>query len=179
MGVLAEYLRTEGEHLRAERQKRKEGVEEWKGSLERLYAMLIGWIEAADDGQGLVGAHAQYDHMVQEPRLGAYWTKKLTVLMGAFESGVAVRVAEVVPRARFVAATLRPKGRDPRPADGMVEIREGNEGKNATYYLLRWMAPGGDEWFICHYAVWGSREEGNVEPLTAESFETALLSAVQ
>jgi predicted metal-dependent phosphoesterase TrpH len=179
MGKLAEYLKAEADNLKAERLKRKEAVEEWKQSLERLYVTLSGWIAEADDGQGLIGAHDQYQYMVEEPRLGAYWTKKLTVLMGAFEAGIAVSVAEVVPRARFVLATLKPTGREPRPADGMVEIREGKDGKIANYYLFRWKNPDGDEWFICSDAVWNSRDYGNVDPLTAEAFEAAVLSTVQ
>lgn len=178
MGKLAEYLKAEANNLKAERLQRNEAVEEWKQSLERLYVTLSGWITEADDGQGLIGAHDQYKYTVEEPRLGAYWTKKLTVLMGAFESGTAVRVAEVVPRARYVLATLRPAGREPRPADGMVEIREGNDGKIADYYLFRWKNPAGDEWFICSDGEWNSRDFGNVRPLTAESFEEAILSAV-
>lgn len=179
MGVLAEYLKTEGEHLRTERQKRQEAIEEWQASLDRLYSQLSGWLEAADGGQGLVGGHTQYRYSVQEPRLGMYWTKKLTVLMGAFEEGVGVAVAEVVPRARFVLATLKPNGRESRAADGMVELREGRDGKIADYYLFRWKNPDGDEWFICSDAVWNSRDYGNVDPLTAETFEAAVLSTVQ
>lgn len=179
MGVLAEYLKTEGEHLRTERQKRKEAIEEWKGCLDRLYAQLIEWLAAADGGQGLIGAHAEYQYSVQEPRLGMYWTKKLTVLMGAFAEGVGVSVAEVVPRARYVTATLKPTGRDPRAADGMAELLEGQDGRIANHYLFRWKQPEGDEWFICSDAEWSSRDFGNVHPLTAESFEAAVLSTVR
>lgn len=179
MGVLAEYLRTEGEHLRSERQKRKEAIEEWKGSLEKLYAQLIDWLGAADGGQGLIGAHAEYQYSVQEPRLGMYWTKKLTVLMGAFAEGVGVAVAEVAPRARYVAAMLKPDGREPRAADGMVMLSEGQNGRIANHYLFRWKWPDGDEWFICSDAEWSSRDFGNVQPLTAESFESAVLSTVR
>lgn len=179
MGVLKDYLKAEADHLRSERQRRKEVVEEWKQSLDRLFFQLSDWITAADDGQGLIGSHAGHEYMVEEPRLGAYWTKKLTVLMGAFDSGIAVRVAEVVPRARFVVATLRPAGREPKPADGMVEIREGKDGKIADYYLFRWRNSDGDEWFICSDAEWNSRDFGNVHPLTAETFEAAVLSTVE
>lgn len=179
MGVLKDYLKAEADQLRSEQSKRKEAVEEWKKSLNDLFDQLSGWIAAADDGQGLISSHAQYEYMVEEPRLGAYWTRKLTVLMGAFDSGIAVRVAEVVPRARFVTATLRPAGRGTKPADGMVEIREGKDGKIAGYYLFRWKNASGDEWFICSDAEWNSRDFGDVHPLTAETFEAAVLSTVE
>lgn len=179
MGVLAEYLRTEAENLRAERQKRKEAVEEWKQSLIRLYEMLTRWIAVADNGQGLIGCHADFQLWVEEPRLGAYSTNKLTVYMGALDEGVAVAVAEIAPRARFVAATLKPNGRQPRAADGMVMLSEGQNSRIANHYLFRWKQADGDEWFICSDAEWNSRDFGNVHPLTPETFEAAVLSAVR
>lgn len=180
MGPLAEYLQTEAGRLRAERQKRKEAIEEWNSSLERLYAKLCEWIAAADGGQGLIAARAGDTAIVQEPRLGLYAAKRLIVLMGAFaEGGAGFGVAEIMPRARYVAATLKPVGREPRAPDGMVILSEGHNSPIANHYLFRWKHPDGDEWFICSDAEWNSRDFGNVHPLTAEAFEAALLSAVR
>lgn len=175
MGVLAEYLRTEAGHLRTERRIRKEAVEEWNRSLDRLYAKLREWIQVADGGLGLIGVRVD-PYRMEEPRLGPYLCNKLAVLWGDELSGGGIPAADVVPRARFVAATLKPTGREPRAADGMVEIRVD---RITTHYLFRWANPDGDEWFICTHAEWHSRDFGNVHPLTAEAFEAAVLSAVQ
>lgn len=173
MGVLAEYLKTEAGHLRSERQFRREAVDEWNQSLDQLYSTLIGWIQAADDGLGLIGGRIE-QHRTEEPKLGPYLCRKLSVLWGDELSGGGIPVADVVPRARFVVATLKPTGRGPRAADGMVEVRAN---RITTHYLFRWMNP--DEWFICTHAEWRSRDFGNVHPLTAEAFESAVLGAVR
>lgn len=178
MGVLAEYLKSEVGHLRTERQTRRESVAEWNHSLDGLYAKLAEWIAAADGDLGLIGSRLE-QHRTEEPRLGPYLCSKLAVLWGDELSGGAYTVADVVPRARFVAADLRPVDRDPRPADGMVEVRES---RFATHYLFRWKNPDGDEWFICTVSAWANvhgGEHGRVKPLTAEEFEAAVLSAVR
>lgn len=175
MGVLAEYLKTEGEHLRAERQFRKDAVEEWNQSLDQLYASLTQWIQAADGGLGLIGGRVD-PHRTEEPKLGPYLGSKLAVLWGDELSGGGIPVADVVPRARYVVATLKPTGREPRAADGMVEIRAN---RITTHFLFRWAHRGRDEWFICTHAEWNSRDFGNVTPLTAEAFEAAVLGAVR
>jgi hypothetical protein len=178
MGVLAEYLKTEAENLKAQRQKQKDAVEEWQQCLSRLIAMLGGWISAADAGLGLLSTRVE-PHSAEEPRLGHYLACKLSILFGDVPSGSAWTVAEVVPRARHVVSVIHPTGRKPRWADGMVVIREG---RLATHYLLRWREEGGDEWFICSDAEWDETrpsEEGRVKPLTADLFELAVLRAVK
>lgn len=173
MGVLAEYLKTEAGHIRTERQFRKDAVQEWNESLKRLYSTLTGWVQVADGGLGLIGGRVE-QYRTEEPKLGPYLCHKLVVLWGDELSGGGIPVADVIPRARFVAATLKPVGREPRAADGMVEIRAS---RITTHYLFRWANP--DEWFICTHAEWQSREFGAVHPLTAEAFEAAVLGAVQ
>ncbi len=175
MGALAEYLKSEAGHLRTERQTRREAVDEWNRSLSALYADLSAWIATADGGLGLIAVRVD-PHRTEEPKLGPYLCSKLVVLWGDEVSGSAIPVAEVRPWARFAAATLKPTGRPPRAADGMVEVRAG---RIATHYLFRWTGGGTDEWFICTHAEWQSREFGNVHPLTAEAFEAAVLGAVR
>jgi hypothetical protein len=178
MGVLAEYLRTEAEHLRAERQQRKDVIVSWEHALGRLFQRLDRWIRDADAGLGLLAAR-QDEHAVEEPKLGKYWSRKLTILFGDVQSGTARTVAEVVPRARFVVSTVQPLGHPPRAADGMVIIREG---RLATHYLFLLTSPGAEDWFICTDAEWDevrASEEGRVKPLTSDLFETAVLGAVR
>jgi hypothetical protein len=175
MGALADYLKNEADSLRTERSTRASSITDWQQSLEKLYELLCSWIEVADGGLGFVKAIVS-DHSMQEPRLGTYTTKKLTIKFGDDSTGNADIVSEVVPKARFVLATISPPGRETRPADGHVEIREG---KIASYYLFRWKNPDGDEWFICSDARWNSWSYGKVEPLNSESFEAAVLSTVR
>lgn len=177
MGVLAEYLRTEAERLRSERKARNEAIVEWEGSVRRLLATLTGWIEKADGGLGLVGADIEEGHLVKEPRLGEYACPRMEILTGDVQrKEFFVKVAEVAPKARFVLAEIHPPGREPRTADGVVEIREWGR---PSHYLFRWKNPDGDEWFIRNDAVWDNSRYENVAPLTAEAFESAVLSAVK
>jgi hypothetical protein len=173
MGVLADYLKTEGERLRFERRERIEGIREWQGSVRRLLATLAGWLDTADAGQRLLGWRLEEDHAASEPLLGQYRCPKLAILSGDGE--FFTDLGEVIPRVRFVAATLKPVGRESRAADGMVEVRAG---RITTHFLFRWKGGEGDEWFICTHAEWQSRDFGNVHPLTAEAFEVAVLGAV-
>jgi hypothetical protein len=176
MGALAEYLKAEAERLRSEGQMRNEAIREWQESVRRLFATLTEWLEKADGGLGLIGWRED-EHRVKEPRLGEYSCPKLSIHVGVREQDeFFVKVAEVVPKARFVLADLRPAGREPRAADGVVEIREWG---SASHYLFRWKNPGGDEWFIRNDAVWNNRSYEDVKPLTAEAFELAVLSAVK
>lgn len=178
MGALAEYLKSEADHLRTTRLERKAALDEWKRGLETLNPQLIRWVEAADAGLGLVRADSGSKHVVEEPRLGAYSAHKVTITLGdSGEDGSPV--VEVVPRARYVVAEIRPPGLQPVQADGMVEIREGGR---ATHYLFRLKQESRDEWYICSVADWNnvrSKDHGRVDPLTADTFEAAVLSALR
>ena len=48
MGVLAEYLRTEAEQLKAEKVKRRAVVREWVDSLNDLYRQVQEWLTSCD-----------------------------------------------------------------------------------------------------------------------------------
>jgi hypothetical protein len=178
MGVLAEYLRTEADHLRTTRRERKAILDEWKHSLATLNPQLMRWVEAADAGLDLIRADGASVVVVEEPRIGAYRCPKVTISMGD-SNDEWTPVVEVAPRARFVVAEITAPGRHPQQADGMVEVREGGR---PTHYLFRLKNPVGDEWFICSVADWNnvrSKEHGRVEPLTADTFEAAVLSALK
>jgi hypothetical protein len=172
MGVLAEYLKTEAEQLRTELGQRKQAYEEWLESISKLYGLLKGWLRDADGGLHLITVHDGYTALVSEPRFGGYWVKKLTI-----ELGVGGRCAEVVPRARYVIATIQPPGQEPRRADGMAQILDGN---SPAYYLFRRITPAGDEWFIRSVAEWNAdKDYGRVEPLDPDRFEAVVLSILQ
>ena len=170
MGVLAEYLKTERDQLQAEGKNQAEAIAEWQGALSRLYEQLTEWLQAADGGLGVLSVKQLHQHDIQEPRLGGYSAPILTFNLGG-------RRGHVWPRARYVAATIHPAGREPRRADGMVELRYDT---TAEYYLFRWKGESGDEWFIQSVTGWKqAKEYGTVEPLDRDRFEAAVLRILQ
>jgi hypothetical protein len=169
MGPLAEYLKNEAEHLRSEEGRREEARAEWLAALERLYKQLEQWSLDADGGFRLLRVKrliAEYE----EPRLGIYDTSILILRLGS-------RSVKVTPRARYVIASIRPPGQEPRRADGMVEIKGESV---AEYYLFRIKYEAGDSWFIQSIGEWNSQTiSGAVEPLTQHRFEEAILGILK
>ena len=106
MGKLAEYVRTEAEHLRAEQRGRKEAVAEWQSAMARLYAELETWIAEADEGHKLLVAGPGKLVYCREPRLGNYEIRSLNINLG-------IRNVEVAPKYRHVIATIAPPGAEP------------------------------------------------------------------
>ncbi len=165
MGVLAEYVKKEAEQLKAEVGKQEAARTEWLSALQKLRQQLTEWVHAADGGLGLLRTSSRL-LTFHEPRLGVYETEVLGVRLGS-------RGAEVVPRARHVVATIRPPGKEPLRADGMVEIRGGAV---ADYYLFRLVENGTDRWYIQSVGRWNSDPEyGLVDELDRDRFEQAIL----
>jgi hypothetical protein len=175
MGKLAEYLRTEVDQIRAEMSRRKELLDEWLGAINRLYEQLDRWLTEADNGLGLLSTnHHTTTELIGEPRLGHYKVNVMWVVLGG---AIGDRKALIVPRARFVAAVIQPPGREPRRADGMVQIKELS---SPEYYLFRWKNEDGDEWFIQSVSTWNANPSDNrVEPLDRDRFEAAILQVLQ
>jgi hypothetical protein len=163
MGVLAEYLKTEGERLRAEKAKHRSDVKEWVDSLNGLFAQFQEWL-AASDPEGLIDRTPE-NIPGQDPSFGEHQVPALKLTLGE-------RTVRFVPRARFVAAMVRPPGSEkPVRAQGLVELR-GLGG--ADYYLFR--LP--DGWYIQSRAE-NLRAAGNdVEPVTRDRFEAAVREAL-
>jgi hypothetical protein len=175
MGVLTEYVRKEAEQLKKEIHKREEAVKEWTAAVGRLYDQIERWIKDADSGVGLLHVGRLSRPTFQEPRLGGYELDCLGIAIG--DGGISSRRAEIRPRARHVIAAIRPPGKEPRRADGMVEIRSGTV---ADYYLFRLIENGEDRWYIQSVAKWNSDSEyGIVEELDRERFEAAILNVIQ
>jgi hypothetical protein len=176
MGVLAEYVRKEADHLRDEVAKRGTLLKDWLASIDRLFTELEGWVREADGGIGLLTTSRADGPMRQEYSLGAYHAPTLRVHLGGPLSG---RSAQIVARSRHVAATVHPPGEAERRADGMVEIWDGGV---ATDYLFR-LAGGSEEpdrWFIRGVTAWNANPESReVEELTRERFEAAVLRVLK
>lgn len=170
MGVLAEYVRNEAEQLRKEVVRRDAAVQEWKSAVDKLYAQLEQWVTEADDKQGLLIACQARLVACQEPRLGVYEIPSLLI-------GIGTRRAEVVPHARHVVATIQPPGKEPRRADGMVELTDKG---GADYYLFRLLEDGQDAWFIRSVALWNlDPRNATVDRLSRDNFEAAILSILK
>jgi hypothetical protein len=87
------------------------------------------------------------------------------------------REAIIVPKARYVAAVIQPPGREPRRADGIVQI---NQLSLPEYYLFRWKTDSGDEWFFRNVNAWNATPGDNaVEPLDRDRFEAIMLRVLQ
>lgn len=171
MGVLANYLKTEADHLRAERNQQAAAVREWLTAIDQLYDQLEQWLTEADAGLGMLSVSRTVELIISEGGLGAYNVKCLSVDL-YHRPGVVI-----VPRARNVIATIRPPGKEPRRADGMVEIKDGAV---AEYYLYRLKEENGDTWFIRDVARWNAgREPQTDEPLDRDRFEAAILRVLK
>lgn len=177
MGVLTEYLKSEADQIRAEATRRKELLEGWLTAIDRLYDRLEEWLAEADSGLGLLGVNRNTTRqLIGEPRLGNYDVYIMWVSLGG---PLGNRDATIVPKARYVVASIKPHGEEPRRADGMVEIRSGS---TPEYYLFRLAGPTVDEdrWFIRNVDQWNADPEyGKVEPLDRERFEAAILRVLQ
>jgi hypothetical protein len=174
MGVLTEYVRKEAEHLKGELGRRDEAVKEWHGAFSLLVDDIRKWVAEADGGLGLLEAVGGESCTRQEPTLGVYTFAPLVVTLGGQRSG---RRAEVVPRSRFTSAVIKPPGREPRRADGMVEIRDGS---SAEYYLFRLKEEGSDKWFIRSVNAWNADPNDiTVDPFDRDRFEAAMLRVLQ
>lgn len=176
MGVLAEYLRTEASQIRAELTRRQESLSEWRGAISKLFDQLAAWVREADGGLNLLDIYPYAaTEPISEPRLGRYDADVLWIGFGGAEAGR--RMAMVVPKARYVAAVIQPPGKEPRRADGIVQITDGSV---SEYYLFRWKTEAGDEWFIRSDRAWNANPADiTVEPLDRDRFEAALLQVLQ
>lgn len=171
MGVLAEYVKKEAEHLQARLDRQKEAAGEWFDAIERLYRTLSEWVTVADSDSGLLRAERKPGDIIQEPRLGVYTLDKLVVSLGG-------RKCAIVPRARYVVAAIKPPNREARQADGTVTLK--SEGGTVEYYLFRLKDVDQDRWFIQSDTRWHADPLNNdVEELNSDRFEAALLRVLQ
>jgi len=164
MGALADFLTDQEETLRREAGEARRIREEWLEAIGHLFADIERWIADADNGRQLLTFEPTTSE-TRESKLGRYAIPTLSVRLGS-------RVATIVPRSRFMVASIETPGQPERRCDGMVEIRDG---VTATHYLFRLMNPDGDDWFIQSVERWNSDPKfGRVDPLDQEHFEAAL-----
>ncbi len=174
MGKLAEFIRTEGEHLRAEAGQRKKAVEEWRTAIGRLFDHLGQWLKEADGGTGLLRIERMPLANLAEGRLGTYTAE-------CFDVGLGSNSVLISPRARYVIARIRPPGEEIRRADGLVEIKSWEKGiASYSLYRLAGANPETDRWFIRNFALWNAdTENDNVDVLDRDRFEAAILQMLR
>lgn len=164
MGKLRELLTAEAERFRTEKSKRQQTLNEWLGLLNDLFGQIDGWLKASDPG-GLLDVTAD-TMVINDPALGEYKAPIRRIALGD-------KAVEIIPRARYVVASIRPPGEPPVRAHGLVEIRSRGWPSYNLYQL-----PGG-HWYIYDLSK-NLRESGNdVEPLDAERLEAALASLLR
>lgn len=165
MGKLRELLQTEAERYRAEKAKRQQTLKEWSSLLNDLFTKIDSWLKASDP-EGLLEVVAD-TVTINDPALGEYQAPMRRIKLG--DSSV-----EIVPRARYVIASIQPPGEMPVRAHGLVEIRLRGWPNYSLYQLP------GARWFIYDTARNLSAVDANpVETLDADRFEAALASLLR
>ncbi|HEY1186951.1 MAG TPA: hypothetical protein VGE74_04805 [Gemmata sp.] len=160
MGVLAEYLKAESEHLKKEKLRRHMVLREWIESLQALYRQLQEWLTACDPEKLI---ERSIEHVPgEEISFGDYQVPVLKLTL-------VDRVARFLPVARFMAATVRPPGQEaPVRVQGGVQLR--GLGMR-TCYLFR-LADG--RWYIQKEFENLSANGNDVIPLDADRFEAVV-----
>ncbi len=165
MGVLAEFLRTESEHLKADKVRRSEILREWLASLKALFHQMEVWLISCDPERLI-------DRTVEEVTGTelAFGNYRLPVL----KLTLVDRSVSFEPVARNLAAKARAPGQEnPTRVQGGVYVRwVGGSG----CYLFR-LADG--RWYM-QKEFENLRIVGNdVVPLDLERFEVLVRKAFE
>ena len=156
--AFSELLLQQRESYKEESAKNREMIQEWVQAIDRLFAQLCTWLEAADPERIL---QVEKDNTeVHEPNLGHYLAPRL--IIRAFGKRIGI-----IPKARKTVGTARP----PRPgapalATGRVDITD----EIRRYVLYRFEGEEDGSWFV------ESPLDGSLKSLTQELFEEALMS---
>ncbi len=165
MGKLRELLTAEAEKFRSEKAKHQHALDEWLGLLNDLFAKIDSWLKASDP-EGLLEIVPD-TLTINDPALGEYKAPARRIILG-------MAAVEIVPRARYVIASIQPTGEPPVRAHGLVEIRTRGWASHNLYQL-----PGG-RWYIFDRSRPLSGVEANpVEALDADRFEAAIASQLR
>jgi hypothetical protein len=165
MGKLRDLLKAEGERYRSEKAKRQQALQEWLDLINGLFAQVDTWLKASDP-DGLLEVAAE-STVITDPALGEYKAPMRRITLGK-------KSVEIVPRARYVIASIQPPDKEPVRAHGLVEIRSHGWAAHNLYQL-----PGG-YWYIYDLSRNLSGVDPNpVEPLDADRFEAALASQLR
>jgi hypothetical protein len=156
---LRDFLKQKATLYAAESEKNRAVIMEWRAAVDSLFTRLEGWLVAADP-EGII-RHARDPIEVTEPGLGRYMVSRLT--LQAFGKWVGL-----IPKARRTVKRAAPQQHGaPGQATGRVDITD----EIRRYVLYRFPEGSEDQWFIDDTAA-----NSELQPLTADRFEAALLS---
>jgi hypothetical protein len=159
---LREVLKQKAALYATESERNKLIIEEWQVAVGRLFTQLEAWLAAADP-EGII-RHERAAIEVTEPGLGRYPIQRLN--LRAFDNWVGV-----IPKARRTGKRAAPpQPGAPDQATGRVDITD----EIRRYVLYRFSQGTDEKWFIDDTAA-----NSELQPLTAERFESALLSYFQ
>jgi hypothetical protein len=162
MGKLAEYLKSEAETIKKEKARRQAALKEWTDLLDGLFRQVDAWL-AACDPEGLLDRTAETVELT-DPALGEYKAPARRI-------GLGDKSIQIVPRARYVAMTIRPPGAEkPVRAQGLVELRDP---VGRGFYLFQLPR---DKWYIQREPRNLRESDNAVEPFDSDRFEEALAS---
>jgi hypothetical protein len=170
MSVLSQFLKQEGERLRAEAPNREAKVRDWVRAVTDLLNKLQEWVRQADAEGIMKMGTGESKLSYTEEGLGEYNLPSLWIRLDT-------RTVWITGKARNVVDRIRPSGySEPKRADGLVVITNsplGDRLRSANYYLYRLAEADGDHWFIRHPF------EEEVKPLDQERFEAVLVSLLK
>jgi hypothetical protein len=159
---LREFLKEKAATYAAESEKNRRVIEEWQVAVERLFTQLEEWLAAADPEGIIRRERSQIE--VTEPGLGRYAISRLN--LRAFGKWVGL-----IPKARKTVKRAAPQQKGaPDQATGRVDITD----EIRRYVLYRFTRGTDDQWFMDDTAA-----NTELQPLTAERFEAALLGYFQ
>ena len=165
MGVLAEFLRTESEHLKADKVHRREMLRDWLDSLNSLFQQIEVWLTSCDP-ESLIDRSIE---QIPGPEL-AFGDYRLPVL----KLTLVDRSVSFEPVARNLAAKARAPGQENATrVQGGVHVR-GFGGSGCYLFRLA-----NNEWYI-QKEFENLRVAGNdVVPLDSERFEVLVRKAFE
>ena len=159
---LKDFLKQKATVYAAESEKNRAVIMEWRAAVDRLFTQLEGWLVNADP-EGIIRP-TRDPIEVTEPGLGRYSISRLN--LQAFDKWVGL-----IPKARKTVKRAAPQQKGaPEQATGRVDITD----EIRRYVLYRFPEGTEDQWFIDDTAA-----NSELQPLTAERFEAALLSYFQ
>jgi len=159
---LRDFLKQKAALYAAESEKNRADIEEWQAAVERLLAQVEGWLATADP-EGII-RHTRDQIEVTEPGFGRYSISRLN--LRAFGKWVGL-----LPKARRTVKRAAPQQKGaPAQATGRVDITD----EIRRYVLYRFSHGTDEQWCMDDTAT-----NSDLQPLTAERFEAALLSYFQ
>jgi hypothetical protein len=159
---LKEFLKQKAALYTAESEKNQSTIDEWSVAVNQLFDRIEGWLTAADP-EGII-RRERIPVEVSEPGLGRYRISRLDLV--AFSKWVGL-----IPKARKTIKRAAPHQKGaPEQATGRVDMTD--EIRRFVFYRF---GQGADEqWYIDD-----TTSELGLQPLTADRFESALMSYFQ